>query len=64
MQVTGRARWIPVTELERGFAETAIVYRLLDHSNVITIRGDSYRLRAKRLSGMGLAIANTEIQTD
>ncbi len=30
---------------------TAILDRLLDHSSVITIRGDSYRLREKRRSG-------------
>jgi DNA replication protein DnaC len=31
---------------------TAILDRLLDHSSVITIRGDSYRLREKRRSGL------------
>ena len=31
---------------------TAILDRLLHHSQVITIRGDSYRLRAKRRSGL------------
>jgi DNA replication protein DnaC len=31
---------------------TAILDRLLHHSHVITIRGDSYRLRAKRRSGL------------
>ena len=47
----------------RGFAEwgevfgdavvaTAILDRLLHHSTVITIRGDSYRLREKRRSGL------------
>ncbi len=30
---------------------TAILDRLLHHSHVITIRGDSYRLREKRRSG-------------
>jgi DNA replication protein DnaC len=30
---------------------TAILDRLLHHSHVITIRGDSYRLRAKRRAG-------------
>lgn len=30
---------------------TAILDRLLHHSQVITIRGDSYRLREKRRSG-------------
>jgi DNA replication protein DnaC len=31
---------------------TAILDRLLHHSHVITIRGDSYRLKAKRRSGL------------
>lgn len=31
---------------------TAIFDRLLHHSQVITIRGDSYRLRAKRKVGL------------
>ena len=31
---------------------TAILDRLLHHSQVITIRGDSYRLREKRRSGL------------
>jgi hypothetical protein len=31
---------------------TAILDRLLHHSHVITIRGDSYHLRAKRRSGL------------
>jgi len=31
---------------------TAILDRLLHHSHVLTIRGDSYRLRAKRRSGL------------
>lgn len=31
---------------------TAILDRLLHHSHVLTIRGDSYRLRAKRPSGL------------
>jgi DNA replication protein DnaC len=31
---------------------TAILDRLLHHSQVVTIRGDSYRLRAKRRSGL------------
>jgi len=30
---------------------TAILDRLLHHNDVITIRGDSYRLREKRRSG-------------
>ncbi len=35
---------------------TAILDRLLHHSHVVTIRGDSYRLREKRRSGL-LAVA-------
>lgn len=31
---------------------TAILDRMLHHSHVITIRGDSYRLRSKRRSGL------------
>jgi IstB-like ATP binding protein len=31
---------------------TAILDRLLRHSHVLTIRGDSYRLREKRRSGL------------
>ena len=31
---------------------TAILDRRLHHSHVITIRGDSYRLREKRRSGL------------
>ena len=31
---------------------TAILDRLLHHSHVITVRGDSYRLREKRRSGL------------
>jgi hypothetical protein len=31
---------------------TAILDRLPHHSHVLTIRGDSYRLRAKRKSGL------------
>ena len=31
---------------------TAILDRLLRHSHVVTIRGDSYRLREKRRSGL------------
>ena len=34
------------------FAATAILDRLLHHSHVVTIRGDSYRLREKRKSGL------------
>ncbi len=44
-------------ELRRRYAEfsevpDAILDRLLHHSHVLTIRGDSYRLRAKRKSGL------------
>jgi len=31
---------------------TAILDRLLHHSHVITIKGESYRLREKRMAGM------------
>ena len=31
---------------------TAILDRLLSHSHVLTIRGDSYRLRSKRRAGL------------
>jgi len=36
----------------RSVVATAILDRLLHHSHVITIRGDSYRLREKRRSGL------------
>jgi DNA replication protein DnaC len=36
---------------------TAILDRLLHHSHVLTIRGDSYRLREKRRSGLIKATA-------
>jgi hypothetical protein len=36
----------------RAVVATAILDRLLHHSYVLTIRGDSYRLRAKRKSGL------------
>jgi DNA replication protein DnaC len=36
---------------------TAILDRLLHHSHVVTIRGDSYRLREKRRSGLIKATA-------
>jgi len=41
---------------------TAILDRLLHHSHVITIRGDSYRLREKRRSGL-LQKANCDAST-
>ena len=44
---------------------TAILDRLLHHSHVITIRGDSYRLRTKRRAGLvNQASANTEAATN
>ena len=46
----------PVGEWGRVFGDavvaTAILDRLLHHSHVITIRGESYRLREKRRSGL------------
>lgn len=42
---------------------TAILDRLLHHSTVITIRGDSYRLREKRRSGL-LQKAGTALDTN
>ena len=46
----------PVIEWGRIFGDdvvaTAILDRLLHHSHVITIRGESFRLRAKRRSGL------------
>jgi DNA replication protein DnaC len=41
---------------------TAILDRLLHHSHVITIRGDSYRLREKRRAG--LIKATSQLQTE
>ena len=41
---------------------TAILDRLLHHSHVITIRGDSYRLREKRRTG--LIKATARLQTE
>ena len=44
---------------------TAILDRLLHHSHVITIRGDSYRLRTKRRAGLvNQASANTTATTN
>ena len=40
---------------------TAILDRLLHHSQVITIRGDSYRLREKRRAGL---IAPTQLHQE
>lgn len=46
----------PFGEWNRVFPDpvvaTAILDRLLHDSHVLTIRGDSYRLRAKRKSGL------------
>jgi DNA replication protein DnaC len=42
---------------------TAILDRLLHHSHVITIRGDSYRLREKRRSGLLQKPAAAETET-
>ena len=46
----------PVGEWGRVFGDpvvaTAILDRLLHHSHVITIRGESFRLREKRRSGL------------
>ena len=42
---------------------TAILDRLLHHSTVITIRGDSYRLREKRRSGL-LQKAGTALEPE
>jgi len=40
------------TVLNDQVVATAILDRLLHHSHVLTIRGDSYRLREKRHSGL------------
>ncbi len=40
------------TVLNDQVVVTAILDRLLHHSHVLTIRGDSYRLREKRRSGL------------
>ena len=46
----------PVEESDEVFGDqvvaAAILDRLLHHSHVVTIRGDSYRLREKRRSGL------------
>ena len=46
----------PVSEGDRIFGDevtaSAILDRVLHHSIVITIRGESYRLREKRQAGM------------
>jgi DNA replication protein DnaC len=44
---------------------TAILDRLLHHSTVLTIRGDSYRLKEKRRTGLvQKAVAAAELQTE
>jgi hypothetical protein len=43
---------------------TAILDRLLHHSHVITIRGDSYRLREKRRTGLIKATAQLQTEVD
>lgn len=46
-------------------AATAILDRLLHHSQIITIRGDSFRLLEKRLSGpMQKAATPTPISSE
>ena len=42
---------------------TAILDRLLHHSHVVTIRGDSYRLREKRKSGLLKRVTTEAIAT-
>jgi DNA replication protein DnaC len=39
---------------------TAILDRLLHHSHVVTIRGDSYRLKQKKLSGLAPIVGRVE----
>jgi DNA replication protein DnaC len=46
-----RSSSAPVSRSDRVVA-TAILDRLLHHSHVVTIRGDSYRLREKRREGL------------
>ncbi|MGY3591924.1 hypothetical protein ACVIGB_008495 [Bradyrhizobium sp. USDA 4341] len=52
----GKVLWISKDWYSVVFGDpvvaTAILDRLLHHSHVLTIRGDSYRLRAKRKSGL------------
>ena len=42
---------------------TAILDRMLHHSHVVTIRGQSYRLRQKRQSGLLDAAKIQELET-
>ncbi len=73
----GASTWSTTTTWNRSVGEwgavfgdpvvaTAILDRLLHHSHVITIRGDSYRLREKRRAGLlqkaGPAL-ETEVET-
>jgi DNA replication protein DnaC len=51
------------TVLNDSVVATAILDRLLHHSHVLTIRGDSYRLREKRRSGL-LKSATTSASDD
>ena len=43
---------------------TAILDRLLHHSHVITIRGDSYRLKEKRRSGLLQKAAAAQVSSE
>jgi len=58
----------PVMEWGEVFGDqvvaTAILDRLLHHSHVVTIRGDSYRLREKRRSGLIRPQAGGSSSTD
>lgn len=42
---------------------TAILDRLLHHSHIFTIRGESYRLREKRRAGLLKNTASTQVGT-
>lgn len=59
----------PVSEWGSVFGDpvvaTAILDRLLHHSHILTIRGDSYRLKSKRRSGLlgSSALDNKSIET-
>ena len=53
MLVTSNRAWASgATVFGDPVVATAILDRLLHHSHVLTIRGDSYRLREKRRSGL------------
>jgi hypothetical protein len=43
---------------------TAVLDRLLHHSHVVTICGDSYRLKEKRRSGLLQKAATTERKSE